>query len=208
MRHMRASVAPLGFALSLISYWAPWVAHKDAGLAIAEVDLVEFPKFMPQFRSGDLVVWREAFYVPLLVLSIALVVLAITVRPAWLRWLLRLVALVLPLTPSIFNVLESHEFQTQLNMLASALMLLLLTPIWRRLPGRALRALLLVAFLLGALIPSVQFFWLRAALAEIYREPIAVGWGLWANVVGFALLALSHLSWRPSHDAETREERS
>jgi hypothetical protein len=208
MRHVRAYLVPLGFALCLISYWAPWVAHKDAGLAIAEVDLVEFPKFMPQFRAGDLAVWREAFYVPLLVLIIALVILAVTVRPAWLRWLLRLVALVLPPTPSIFNVLESHELKSQLNMVAIALVLILLTPILRRLSGRALRALLLVAFILGALIPSVQFFWLAPALAEIYREPIAVGWGLWANVVGFALLALSQLSWRPSHDAKICEERS
>src|SRR5438046_4967324 len=148
MPRVRATLTSLGYALALVSYWAPWVAHKDAGLAIAEVDLVEFPKFMPQFRAGDLVVWREAFYVPLLVLSIALVILAVTVRPVWLRWLLRLVALVLPLTPSIFNVLESHELQTQLNMLAIVVLVLLLTRIWRRLSGRALRALLLVAFIL------------------------------------------------------------
>ena len=198
----------LGYALSLISYWAPWLTHKDAGLAIAEVDLVEFPKFLPQFRAGDLVVWREAFYVPLLVVSVALVVSAATLRQAWLRWLLRIAALFLPLTPSIFNVLESHEFQTQLNMVAIALVLILLTPILRGLPGPFVGALLFVAFLLGALVPTVQFQLLTPALAEIYREPIVVGWGLWANVVGFALLALSQLSWRPSQNTGTREERS
>ena len=74
--------------------------------------------------------------------------------------------------------------------------------------GPFVGALLFVAFLLGALVPTVQFQLLTPALAEIYREPIVVGWGLWANVVGFALLALSQLLWRPSHKAEIREERS
>ncbi len=211
-----------GFILALMSYWGPWVAHRDAGLAVAEVDLVEFPKFMPQYRADELFVWRESFYVPLLVLSIALVVWAATPTPAlsrdekhvagegaysspiavlfrngagWagVRWLLRTVALFILVTPSVFNVLESHEFQTQLNMVAIVLALIVLTPLLRRAPSRIVRVLMLCLFLIGAIIPTAQFLYMTPALAQIYHEPIGIGWGMWANLIGFALLALSQL---------------
>lgn len=195
----RQFVRPLGCLLVLAGYWAPWVAHRDAGLAIAAVDLVEFPKFMPQYRSGELSVWREAFYVPLFVLAAALVVWSALDRGAtWWRWVLRACALFIPLTPSVFNVLESHEFQTQLNMTMALGALIVLTPLWRRLPPRVLQAVLFSALALGIAIPVGQFLFMLPALSQIYAEPIGIGWGLWANVLGFALLAFSLLSWKES----------
>jgi len=183
----------LGLFLALVSYWSPWVAHRDAGLAIAEVDLVEFPKFMPQYRADELFVWRESFYVPLLVLSIALVVWAAQkTNLRWLtRWLLRAVALFIPVTPSVFNVLESHEFQTQLNIVVVVVVLIALSPLLRRVPTRVTHAALMVAFTLAAMIPTAQFVLLMPALAQIYHEPISIGWGVWANLIGFALLAVA-----------------
>jgi hypothetical protein len=192
-------VRPLGCLLVLAGYWAPWAAHRDAGLAIAAVDLVEFPKFMPQYRNGELSVWREAFYVPLFVVAVALVAWSALDRSAaWWRWVLRACALFVPLTPSVFNVLESHEFQTQLNMTVALGALIVLTPLWRRLPPRVPPVVLLIALALGIAIPVAQFLFLLPALTQIYAEPIGIGWGLWANVVGFALLALSLLSWKES----------
>ena len=191
----------LGFFLALASYWAPWVASQAAGLTIAEVDFPEFPKFMPQVRTGDLTVWRQSFYIPLLVLGVALVAWAARpgaahARPGqrwaaidWRRWLLRGVALLLPVTPSIFNVFESGEFQTQLTLAALLVVLIAFTPLLRRLPTILRSVALSAAYAFGALAPALQFFVMKPALDDIYHRPVSIGWGVWADVFGFALLA-------------------
>ena len=75
-----ALLRAVGVVLALASYWAPWVAHPAAGLAVAEVDFAEFPKFMPQVRNGELVVWREAFYMPLFALAVGTFTVSFLVR--------------------------------------------------------------------------------------------------------------------------------
>lgn len=199
-------VQAVALLLAFASYWAPWVAHAAAGLTIAEVDFVEFPKFMPQVRAGELSIWREAFYMPLLVSAVALVVLAS--RPGLVqpsparrpvsrvdlrRWLVRLCALALPLSPSVFNVFEPSEFQTQLKLEAIVLALIALTPLLRRLPSRLVHGTLIVWFMFGALAPSFQFFQLKPALEAIYNQPVAVGWGLWAGLLSFGVLAVCEI---------------
>jgi hypothetical protein len=199
-------VQAVALLLAFASYWAPWVAHAAAGLTIAEVDFVEFPKFMPQVRAAELSIWREAFYMPLLVLAVALVVMvsrpgsarpAPAGRPFWQmdlrRWLVRMCALALPLSPSVFNVFEPGEFQTQLKLEAIVLASIVLAPLLRRLPARLVQGTLILWFLFGALAPSLQFFQLKPALEAIYNQPISVGWGLWAALLGFGLLAMCEL---------------
>lgn len=209
----------VGFVLALASYWAPWVAHKDAGLAIAEVDLAEFPKFMPQVRAHELFVWRESFYMALFALSIGLVVWAAIgpsprsqegrakLRVRALRWLMWSLALLLPLTPSIFNVFESGEFRTQLMLVVIIALLMLLTPLLRRAPRWIIHAVLIVVFLFGALIPTIQLLYLKPALDDIYHQPVAIGWGVWAGLLGFGLLAVSQLLFMQSErDTQARKE--
>jgi len=210
----------LGLIMVLAAYWAPWVAHPSAGLAIAEIDFNEFPKFMPQVRSGELEVWREAFYLTLLAPAVGLVVWAAgsqsrgpherpslsraSVRAAMARavrssnagrWLLRILALGLPLTPSIFNVFESEEFRTQLRLVAVVAAAILLTPLVRRLPKWLVGMLLAAWFVVGALLPAREFLQLLPALEAIYRRPISIGWGFWAALAGFGVLMVAEL-WR------------
>ena len=209
----------LGLLLVLAAYWAPWVAHSSAGLAIAEIDFNEFPKFMPQVRSGELDMWREAFYLTLLAPAVALVVWAAgrgtspsAVQPArpnfdgvraaivrslrefdLARWLVRLFALGLTVTPSIFNVFESGEFATQLRLFAAVAALIVLSPLIRRLPP-GLTALLLAGwFVAAAVLPAREFLSLMPALADIYFHAITTGWGFYAALGGFALLAALEL---------------
>lgn len=202
VRVVQAAALLLAFA----SYWAPWVAHATAGLTIAEVDFVEFPKFMPQVRNGELSIWREAFYMPLLVLAVALVVMtsqssagrpSLDRRPFWRvdlrRWLVRLCALALPLSPSVFNVFEPGEFQTQLKLEAVVLAFIVLTLLLRLLPSRLVQGTLTLWFLFGVLAPSLQFLQLKPALEAIYNQPVVVGWGWWAGILSFGLLALCEI---------------
>jgi hypothetical protein len=233
----------VGFALVLTGYWAPWVAHPAAGLAIAEIDFNEFPKFMPQVRSGELEVWRESFYLSLLAPAVGLVVWAAVgqgassaqrrsteargpsagrrdaARPpasslkatpaaqrnwrrmaahavgsfSWALWLLRAIALALPITPSVFNVFETGEFQTQLRLVIVVAVAIVLSPLARRMPARLLSVLLTGWFVYGALMPAREFLHMLPALESIYRQPIVIGWGFWAGLGGFAVLVIAEL---------------
>jgi len=178
-------------ALAIASYWLAWVAHPAAGLAIAEVDFAEFPKFMPQARSGDLSVWREAFYMPLLALGLGLALWMATARraPWWLRWGMRAFAVALPLTPSVFNVLEAGELQTQLRLAALVALVVAAAPLWRRVPARIVSAALALLFAFGALAPAIQFLQLKPAIDEIYRHAPEIGPGFWLPWPAFGALA-------------------
>ena len=195
---MRTSILRLtrifAFALALASYWAPWVAHPVVGLSLAEQDLAEFPKFMPQVRAEELFVWREIFYFPLLVLAVGLI--GWTLRLSWRSysaWLLRLFAFALPFASSVFHFYEPSEFRIQLIFALIVLALMLLTPSLRRAPQRLMRGLLCVWFALGATLPTAQYFWMKPAIEEIYNRPTQIGWGVWAGMIGFSLLALLSL---------------
>jgi hypothetical protein len=208
----------LGFVLVLAGYWSPWVAHPAVGLAISEIDFNEFPKFMPQVRSGELDVWRESFYLSLLGPAVGLVVWAARGRGTgvealsaavrtnwrrtaahavrsfnWRRWLMRAVALGIPITPSIFNVFEQGEFLTQLRLVVAVAVVIVLTPLIRRMPAGLIGVLLAIWFVYSCLMPVREFLKLLPALEAIYHEPIVIGWGFWAGLAGFAVLALAEL---------------
>lgn len=190
---------PVGFVLALAGYWLPWASHPAAGLVVAAVDLPEFPKFIPQVRSGELQIWREAFYLPLLALGIALAVWVNLAKglPAPIRWALSGLALFLPLTPSVFNVLEQGELQTQLRLSGVVLVVLVASALWRRMSGELplrVGALAFAAlYVAGGAVPAWQFFRMKPALDAIYGKPVEIGAGLWTTLGAFGLLAAAEL---------------
>ena len=62
---------PLGGLLTLAGYFGPWVNHRVAGLVIMGLDLGEYVKFLPAVRSEQITLWREGFYLPLIVVSLS-----------------------------------------------------------------------------------------------------------------------------------------
>ena len=61
---------PLGILITLIGYFGPWVNHHVAGLVVMGLDLGEYVKFLTPVRSGQVSLWREGFYLPLLTASL------------------------------------------------------------------------------------------------------------------------------------------
>ena len=55
----------LGVLLIGVGYFGPWVWHKAAGLILSADDLGEWIKFLPAWKSGQLPVMRELFYLPI-----------------------------------------------------------------------------------------------------------------------------------------------
>lgn len=66
----------VGVFLIIAGYWGPWVVHASPALTLIGLDLAEYVKFLPEFRSGQLRLWREGFYLPLFATSLTLSLVA------------------------------------------------------------------------------------------------------------------------------------
>jgi len=188
---------PLGIALVLVGYWAPWVNHKTAALVLSGLDMAEFVKFLPGVRAGTEFMIRELFYLPPLAAALCLALMGSRRHlryPLWARAVMVLVAIVLaiivlPPYPFILQALGSDEFRRQFSMAAGCFAVIGGTLLYRRLPRAIVAGLLIVVSLAGA-IPSLwQFLSIRRALDRVYGQPIHIGWGLWLTAAGFLVVA-------------------
>lgn len=63
---------PAGALCSFVGYVRPWIEHKAAGLAVLGLDLGELVKFLHPVQQGEIRLWREGFYLPLVAVSVSL----------------------------------------------------------------------------------------------------------------------------------------
>ncbi len=63
---------PVSALIALTGYFRPWIAHEAAGLAVLGLDLGELVKFLHPVQQGEIRLWREGFYLPLVAVSISL----------------------------------------------------------------------------------------------------------------------------------------
>ena len=145
---------PATIGVTLVGYFGPWVDHPVAGLVIMGLDLGEYVKFLTPVRSGQIALWREGFYLPLVVVSLAASLFAFRreLRYPWLvRGLLLATAVVaaLNLLPPAWTPqrMLTPEFQQQAVALALCLAAMAFSPLLALLPRR----LVAVAVAAGAL---------------------------------------------------------
>lgn len=63
---------PLAALITLTGYFLPWIEHPSAGLVVLGLDLAELVKFLYPVQKGDIFLWREGFYLPLVAASLSL----------------------------------------------------------------------------------------------------------------------------------------
>ncbi len=63
---------PLAALITLTGYFLPWIEHPAAGLVVLGLDLAELVKFLYPVQQGDIPLWREGFYLPLIAVSLSL----------------------------------------------------------------------------------------------------------------------------------------
>ncbi len=175
--------------------FAPWVDRLPAALVLTAPDLAEFVKFLPEVRSGTLLVHRLLFLAPLFVVTLSLPLVVMSPRLAYAAWVRRLaLVLVVPLSltllPPVWSpgVLLSAEFRLQTMACVLCLALVVVSRWLRHLPPRPLLAFLLCLWLAAPLLALWQFWTVQAAVTSAYASPILPGWGAWATAVGCGLM--------------------
>lgn len=63
---------PVAALATLLGYFLPWIEHPAAGLVVLGLDLAELVKFLYPVQQGDISLWREGFYLPLIAASLSL----------------------------------------------------------------------------------------------------------------------------------------
>lgn len=187
-----------GCALTLLGYFAPWVDHPAAGLAILGIDMGEYVKFLVPVRDGTLAIWREGFYLPLLTVSLTLSLYAFrseTHYPLWLRILMLAAAGVsaLNMLPPAWTpaLLRTAEFRTQSLWIAVALAALLVSPFLALLP-RWLAAALAATGAVASIVASLwMFLAVLTPIEALYNHPLAPAWGIWTTVAGLLVVAIA-----------------
>ncbi len=195
---------PLGALLTLAGYFGPWVSHDVAGLVVTGLDLGEYVKFLPGVRQGQVIVWREGFYLPLVTVSLAFSLAAFRpqLRYSWfVRSLFLAIAGVaaLNLLPPAWNgaALQNPEFRQQIQALVLCLAAAALSPFLALLPAWFSRGLIFLLSLGALWFPLRDFLSVLPAIRELYQQPLQPGWGLYLLAAGLFLLGGVHSPWRP-----------
>ncbi len=185
-----------------VGVWGAWVPARAMGLTVLGVDMPEAVKFLPGVRSGQVRLWREAFLLPQVVLSLALAVHAWQPRwplPVWARGGMQLLALMVALSmlPPAWSPasLRAPEWRLQVLFILGCAAAAALSPVWRFLPA-VVGDLLLAAlgFVAGGLIAAyLNLVWPEFAAVYNAALPFGVGvWGMGAGVTGLLVLAGAH----------------
>jgi hydrogenase/urease accessory protein HupE len=186
----------LWIALFLIGagYFGPWVWHKAAGLMLSADDLGEWIKFLPAWKSGQLPVLRELFYLPIWLTVIGLGLLAGRSK-SWPRKLIVLglsVLLVftpLPKYPELLSAFREPEFSlTFWATMVALLTSVLLTFFGSRIPDRVEAVLWMVIGGSAALFAPWMFGRAMPDIDRLYHY--SIGWGVVTEVIGGVLLLI------------------
>jgi hypothetical protein len=184
----------LGVLLIGVGYFGPWVWHKAAGLILSADDLGEWIKFLPAWKSGQLPVMRELFYLPIWLTSIGLGVIAGRIK----SWPWKLIVLVvsivlvftpLPKYPELLSAYREPEFMLTFWATLVALVLSVLFAFFgTRLPDQVEAILWIVIGVSAALFAPWMFGRAMPDIDRLYHY--SIGWGIIVEVSGGVLLAL------------------
>lgn len=192
---LRQWLLPTAGLLTLAGYVGPWVPHIVAGLVVTGLDLGEYVKFLPVVRSGEVTLWREGFYLPLVTVSLAFSSAAFSSRLRY-RWPMRIFLLAmatvaaLNLLPPAWSpaVLQTAEFRQQVLTMIACLAAIGVSPFLALLPSWLVALCMLVLSGMALWWPPRQFLAVLPTIEELYQQPLAPGWGFYLTISGLLLL--------------------
>jgi hypothetical protein len=194
----RSWLLPISGMIALIGYFGSWVGHPVAGLVVSGLDLAEYVKFLPATRSGEIPIWREGFYLPLLAVSLAFSFSAFRTELGYGgigRGLLLAIATVAALnmlppawTPAL---LRTSEFRQQTVFMGLCIAAALTSPFLALLPRAPVKWGITLLAVAAILQPTQAFLRILPEIAELYHAPLRPGWGMLLTTIGLIGLALA-----------------
>jgi hypothetical protein len=193
----------VGITVILVSYFLPWLPHPAAGLRLIGLEMGEWVKFLPQVQAGQLRPGRDAFYLP--PISAGLLLLLMTwywPRGRWQTWAARWLAVLVSLLalPAVEAIRFDPPTAYQQRLWGVGLVLVAAIAIAgsRRLPVWLPTALLVLVGGVGAIWPLWAYLAVRPMVVEWLGTAVAIGPGVWGNVIGHGLAAITAARARPS----------
>lgn len=187
---------PLAGLLTLVGYFGPWVNHRVAGLVIMGLDLGEYVKFLPEVRSGQITLWREGFYLPLVTVSVAFSLSSFRKRFNY-HWLTRSVFIAfaimaaLNLLPPAWTPerLVTPEFRLQTMLMGICLGTVAFSPFLALLPAWTATIIIIVLSVLALWVPLRGFLNVLPLISGLYNHSLQPGWGMFVMAFGLVVLA-------------------
>lgn len=183
----------------LIGYFGPWVAHPVAGLVVTGLDLGEYVKFLPSVIGGELDLWRQGFYLPLITVALSCSFLAYREEydypfPFRLVLILLGIAATLNILPPAWSpaVLQTSEFRLQTLAILCSLGLLGISPLLRYIPGLVVYTGLSILAIAAAWYPLSGYHRIQPDLTYLYNQQIVTGWGYTVCALGLLLLIAAY----------------
>ncbi|MCB9137404.1 MAG: hypothetical protein H6642_03555 [Caldilineaceae bacterium] len=205
---------PLAGLVMLVGYFGPWINHAAAGLVVTGLDLAEYVKFLPGVRSGEISVRREAFYLPLIAVSLTWGLIAFR-REFHYGWpmssgvLLGAAVAALNLLPPAWTprLLLTPEFRLQTGVMTALLGVIAVSPLVALLPRRLAGALIVLSASANVWMPVRGFLRVLPDITRIYAAPQHPGWGMWVMLAGTIGLAAGGVLLMVSDDTINDEEK-
>ncbi|MBN1812422.1 MAG: hypothetical protein JXA14_11335 [Anaerolineae bacterium] len=172
-----------GIVLAVVGYFGPWIPHKTAALTVTGSELSWFAKPFAQ-------VTRELFVLPLIAAGVVLSLAAqrFVVHSIARLGVIALGLLVVLASTPVYDSILSPEYLRQLILMVVGGVVVVLTLLAPRLPGRVWGVLIALLVLIGILPALWQFAAFHPRVAALYDDGLGVGWGVVVCVIGFVLL--------------------
>lgn len=190
MQPRRQAILFAGMTAIFVAYFMVWLPGPSAGLQLIGVELGEWIKFLGVGSRRD---W---FYLPPIVLGLALALLAATwPNGRFATWAARGLAAVVALLsfPAVAAIQLEPRSEWLARLLAIALVIVVsLGGAFIAGRGNAARwvwAVMAAVALLGAIAPSLQYLAIRPVFEAALRQPIGIGPGVWLNAAGSVVVA-------------------
>lgn len=184
----------LAFTCIFAGYLTVWLPNDAAGLSFIGAEIGEWVKFLPQVRAGELLMSRNFFYLPPVLLGAMMILVTSRWSNSRRTWAMRGLAILVAglALPSIDAIRfePASEWLLRLLLVATVGALALLSGLPKKLPDLLNWLLIGVAALVGLLLPLWAYLIVRPVVAELWRQPVAFGPGIWLNSAGNLLVLL------------------
>lgn len=188
---------PAGALLTLAGYFGPWIGHPVAGLVVTGLDLGEYVKFLPSVVGGEVTLWREGFYLPLVTASLALSLNAFRAQYGY-GWPLRATLLAVAVIAAL-NMLPpawtpqrmlTPEFRLQAAAIGLCLLAVGFCPFLALLPGRLTGTIVAILATTAIWFPLQGFLRVLPDIELIFNQPQHAAWGPYVMIAGLVVIFL------------------